>query len=318
MKKLITMTLIVLVGMIGYSQSTLPNGDFEDWYFSSHPSHPQGGWYEPDGGFFFTLNILDTIPTPPGLTCYRTDTVNSGDWAARVITREISVLQILIPGVVGTIKINWATSGAILGSPYIWSTKPERFQGYYKSYPLNNDSSAAVILLSKWNTGSHKRDTIAYNRIVFKGIVDTYTKFDSAITYYDQTTLPDSITVLLLSCAGFNAVNMMGSVGQVGSQALFDDVTLTNISGIDYQLMPEVGVRLYPNPAGDIMTIELSKKVNDGTLEIFTIDGKHITDFAFKQIRSSLQLNSLSDGTYYFKLKDGNRIVNTGSFIIKR
>jgi len=318
MKKLITLVLLVLVSVAGHSQSTLPNGDFEDWYFASHPTHPQGGWYEPDGGFFKTLNILDTIPTPPGLTCYPTDSVHSGDSAVRVVTREIQVLQIIIPGVVGTIKINWATSGAILGSPYIWSTKPVRFQGYYMSFPLNNDSSAAVILLSKWNSSSKKRDTVAYNRLVFKGTVSTYTMFDTAITYFDQTTMPDSITVLLLSCAGFNAVNMMGSVGQVGSQAYYDDVTLTNISGIDYQLMPDVTVKMYPNPAKESMAVELSKQVKNGAFEVFTIDGKLILTFGITGIKSIIPVNSLSNGTYFFKLKDGKQIVNSGSFVVQR
>lgn len=318
MKKLTTLVFLILASLAGVSQSTLPNGNFEDWYFAPHPTHPQGGWYEPGGGFFHTLNILDTILAPPGLTCYRTDTAHSGNWATRLITRSIPALQVIIPGVVGTIQIDWVFQRAKLGLPFIWTTKPERFQGYYMSLPLNNDSSAAVILLSKWNTSTKKRDTIAYNRLVFKGTVSTYTNFDAAITYFDQTTMPDSITVLLLSCGGFNAGNMFGSVGQVGSQAFFDDVTLTNISGIDFQLMPDVAVRVYPNPATEVMTVELSEEVKNGTLEIYSTDGKQITTFTVSEIKNILPVNSLSNGAYYFKLKDGKQVVNTGSFIIKK
>ena len=68
--------------------------------------------------------------------------------------------------------------------------------------------------------------------------------FDELINYRDQTTMPDTITVLLLSCAGYNAVNMMGCVGQIGTQAMFDDVTLTDITGFQY--LPDAGGRSDP------------------------------------------------------------------------
>ncbi len=124
-------------------------GNFESWkYITNHH------YYEPDSSIFTTLNILDTIPTPSGITVYRCDTAHSGNYSARLMTGHITLgqLNITIPGVIGTISIRWSEEKAILGIPYPYGdTKPIRFAGYCQSYPISGDSSAAVLLLSKWN-----------------------------------------------------------------------------------------------------------------------------------------------------------------------
>jgi hypothetical protein len=311
MKKLATLLFFVLVGTVALGQSTLPNGNFESWTYNS--TH---GYYEPDGGFFKTLNILDTIPTPSGVTCYRCDTAHSGSYSARLYTRDISLLQVLIPGVIGTLRINWLNFNATLGNPYTWATKPTRFQGWYQSYPVNGDSTAAILLLSKWNNATHGRDTIAYNRLVFYTTVDQWTGFDELINYRDQTTMPDTITMLLLSCAGYNAVNMMGCVGQIGSQAMYDDVTLTDITGFQYLPMPEVGVKLSPNPASTYTVFTMEKNVQ-GTIEIYNTQGQTVRQVAVDGNRVVADLTGLAPAVYYYKLNDGKKYLNSGSFIVK-
>ena len=313
MKTLFTFIAVIFLGFARMSQSVLPNGDFESW--TPNPNH---GFYEPDGGFFFTLNILDTIATPPGLTALPTEVAYTGNYAARLVTQKIDALNILIPGVIGTLHIKWSTSSAILGVPYLWTTKPERFQGYYLSYPLNGDSTGAILLLSKWNTGTMKRDTIAYTKLVFHGTVDTYTKFDAPVNYWNNTTMPDSITVLLLSCGGYNASNMFGSVGQVGTEAFFDDVTLTNVSGIEMLLMPEVNITLAPNPASEKMTVTLSELIKNGIFEVYNTQGKIISTFNMNSVSETIDVSSLKSGMYYYRMTDGSKLLNTGSFIITK
>jgi len=321
MKKLVTISVFfLLLSMSGMSQSTLPNGNFNDWYFAFHPTHAGGGFYEPGGGFFKTLNILDTILTPSGLTCYRTDTVHTGTYAAKLITKQIDafVFVILIPGVVGTLSINWATLNATLGVPYTYSTRASSFQGWYQSYPVKGDSSGALVLLSKWNSAAHKRDTIGYKRLVFQGTVTDYTYFDTPIDYIDQVTMPDSITLLLFSSSGFNTLKMAASVGQVGSQALFDDITLTDVTGFQHLLMPEINVKVYPNPARSTLTVELEKPVKNGQFMVYSLDGKKLDVAPLSQFRNQVSVKSLLPGTYYYKVSDGKSILNTGSFIVKK
>lgn len=322
MKKSIVLVALICLGLNVFSQqSSLPNGNFESWTLK-----PNWGYYEPNGGFFHTLNILDTVPTSAGITVYRSsDTVNSGNYSARCITRLMVIaypLVVTIPGVIGTLKIKWSNSSAVLGERFNWTTKPERFQGWYQSYPLgtgaNMDTSAAIILLSKWNSGTGKRDTIAYNRLVFHGVVSTWTQFDTPITYRNTTTMPDSITVLLLSCAGYNASNMMGSVGQIGSQAYFDDVTITNVAGVEYIFHPSVDVKISPNPASGYINVALDKVISDGSFEVYDGLGKSVAKFKLTELNTHLNISNLTPGLYYYRLRNSGEVANTGSFIVNR
>ena len=315
MKKNITLTLFAFcICAFGYGQN-IKGGDFESWKYI-----PQHNYYEPDTSIFTTLNILDTIPTPSGITAYPCDTAHTGIHSAGLITGQIVLgFPIIIPGVIGTIGINWATQKAILGIPYPYGNNlPGWFTGWYKSYPVSGDSSAAVVLLSKWNTGTSKRDTIAYNRLVFHGTVDTWTEFETVISYQDHSTMPDSLTLLLLSCGGFNAGNMYGSVGRVGSRALFDDVNLSGFSGFPLLQMSSVNVKLSPNPASRFLKIELGSNVANAIFEVYDSQVKLIRQIPLNGNSGQLIVSDLSAGMYYYKLTENKKLLNSGTFVVTK
>ncbi len=318
MKRKLTFTLVLLcLFAFGYSQNGIQGGGFESW--KKVDKLPNSHYYEPDNSWFSTLNILDTIPTPPGITAYPCDTVHGGLHSARVITRKIDVLSIVIPGVIGTIKIKWSNSSAILGMPYPYGDSiPKIFSGFYKFYPLANDSAAAVILLSKWNNATHRRDTIAYDRLVFRGTVSDFTEFSTPVTYLKTATTPDSLTILLLSCAGFNARNMFGSVGTVGTQAIFDDVSLTGVNGIPLLLMPSVSLKLFPNPASSIMRVEMNSEVNNGSFEVYDASGKFLRSVPVNGKSCTVNVKDLTSGVYFYKLTRNSKNLNSGTFIVSQ
>jgi hypothetical protein len=313
MKKLVSLVVIIFcIFASGYGQENIRGGNFESWKLNS-----RWNYYEPDSSIFSTLNALDSVGA--GISVYRCDTANSGNYSARLVTCFISYLNVKIPGVIGTIKIDWLGERAILGKPYPYGTTlPTRFLGYYKSYPISNDSSAAVLLLSKWNTSTHHRDTLAYNRLVFHGTVNTWTKFDTAVNYIDQSTTPDTLTLLYLSCGGFNALNMFGSQGQVGSMAMFDDVNLIGVSGFPLLLMPSVNVKISPNPASYNLKIQTGRNIENGYFEIYDAQARLIRQIPMNGNSKQIGVSDLSAGTYYYKLIENSKLFNSGTFIITR
>jgi Secretion system C-terminal sorting domain len=310
-------TLVVFVSCFfatTHGQQNVWGGTFEYWKYNS-VHH----FYEPDSSIFSTLNQLDTIPTPPGVTVYPCDTAHSGSRSAKLVTRKIDIMDIIIPGVIGTIKINWATLNAILGIPYPYGiTKPVRFTGYYQSFPVSNDSAGAVILLSRWNTAMHHRDTLAYNKLVFHGTVSDWTQFDVPVIYIDQTTIPDSLTLLYLSSAGFNALYMTACVGSVGSMALFDDVNLNGVNGFPLMLMPSVSVKLSPNPAKDFMNIRLGEEVANGNFEVYDSQAKFIRRYSINGNSGQVPVGDLSAGMYYYKLTVKDQMLSSGTFAVAK
>jgi hypothetical protein len=176
-----------------------------------------------------------------------------------------------------------------------------------------------VILVSKWNSETHKKDTVGYGRFVEYDEVATYTSFDVPVNYNPDmnSVVPDSLTILAVSSAGFNAVNFMFQVGQPGSTMYVDELILEYPMGLGEALMPDVAVNCYPNPARNNIIIELSQIVKDGAFEVYDLNGKLLGIYPVVAAKNTIPVSNLSNGTYFFKLKEGKHILNTGSFVVQ-
>ena len=331
MKQLFTLILLALALNSAYSQSpilkdniVIPNGNFENWYnvvvnpslnYDDIGTGPTDNWTA-------TLNSLAAVPPSAGgpgpVTVFKSTDMHSGNFAAKAVSANFPLgpVTIFIPGMIGTAQMDMVGVRALIGKPCA-DCRPSHFKGYYKFEPVNGDSCSAVILLSKWNSTAKKRDTIGYGKMVQHNAVSTYTQFDIPVTY-TGTGVVDSISMLVVSSAGFNVINFIGSVGQVGNTMYVDDLTLDYPSGIQQVLMPEVGVNVYPNPASDIMHIDLSKEVKNSSFEVFNTAGKLVGSYGMSQKTNAIPVYSLVNGAYYYRLISGKDLLNTGSFVIKK
>lgn len=331
MKHLITLVLLALAMNSAYSQSNtlkdnvvIPNGDFENWYnvvVSASLNYDDLGT-GPTDNWMSTLNSLAAVPQTAGgpgpVTVFKSTDKYTGTYAAKAVSANFPLgpVTIFIPGMIGTAQMDMVGVRAVLGKPCT-DCKPSHFKGYYKFEPVNGDSCAAVLLVSKWNTVTKKRDTIGYGKMVQHSAVSTYTQFEVPITYR-STAVSDTMTLLVVSSAGFNVVNFVGSVGQVGNTMYVDNLTLDYPSGFEQVLMPEVGVNAYPNPASDILHIDLSKEVKNGSLEVYNASGKQVGTYSLSSRANTIPVYSLVTGAYYFRLTSGKELLNTGSFLIKK
>jgi hypothetical protein len=97
-----------------------------------------------------------------------------------------------------------------------------------------------------------------------------------------------------------------------------DDLTLDYPNGIQQVVMPEVAVTAYPNPATDILHIDLSKEVKSGSLDVFNAAGKLVGSYSLSAKTNTIPVYSLVNGAYYYRLTSGKDLLNTGSFVIKK
>ena len=184
---------------------------------------------EPAGSYLRTLNYLTTLPGAvggpgPQTTDSSTDSY-SGKYAALMTTKSFSPqgTPILIPGIVGTDSLDIPNSNIRLGKRY--TLKPVKLLGYYKYQPVGADSGIIMVLLSKYNTVTHSRDTVAFNQKVIKSAVTTYTAIDMPIIYHTTSVTPDTITFLAASSGGVKFQDVMHCVGEVGSKLWIDEVS---------------------------------------------------------------------------------------------
>jgi len=323
MKKFLSVCLFAFILNAGFTQ-VIPNGNLESWD-SIHSQFSSIYWRDPSFAginWFGTLNSLAGLPAPMGpgpITVARTTDKYSGTYAAMLTSHPMALgtITIFVPGMLGTADLDNANVRAIIGKPcQSLGCNPLRFKGYYKYQPVGSDSCAIIAYVSKWNSGTHQRDVIAYGKMVQYSAVSTYTPFDVALTYYSAD-VPDSLSFLMVASAGINFVNFMGSQGNDGSTMFVDEVSLEYPSGIEQSLMPDVSIKVYPNPANDYVTFELGERVSNGMIEIFTVEGKLVRTCIMNDIKSTVRINGLASGTYYFNLREGKHLLNTGSFIVK-
>jgi len=132
--------------------------------------------------------------------------------------------------------------------------------------------------------------------------------------------MPDSITLLLLSSGGFNASNMFGSVGQVGSQALFDDITLTGVApwAVENLMNHDMKLTISPNPASDNITVRLEKAVKDGMFEICDLQGRIVARYEMPEMNARFSVSSLPAGMYFYRLRSNENTLGGGKFVITR
>ena len=186
---------------------------------------------EPAGDFLRTLNYLYTLPAAAGgpgpKTTFNTDDSYSGTYAALLVTGSFQPYPtqppIIIPGLVGTDSLDIPNATICVGKSY--TSKPLSFQGYYKYEPVGGDSALFSVLLSKYNTGAHKRDTIALARQVITNPVSTYTMLDLPLNYYFTDVTPDTLTLLICSSADIRFNDLMNCKGQVGSKLWVDEIS---------------------------------------------------------------------------------------------
>jgi hypothetical protein len=303
-----------------FGQSLLPNGGLEAW-------HSVQGidsiYMEPDSNYFATLNELANTPAigaPAGpITCYRTTDAHSGSYAAKLTSKNFPYypFDIFIPGMLGTTKLLLSQGTIRLGKPCP-GCHPQHLGGWFKYYPVSNDSCKIAILSSRYNSVSHKRDTIGYGEAIYHGVTDTWTQFDIAVNYTNLTLTPDTMTILAVASAGFSVINLQGGVGQVGSTMYVDDFVIEYPAGVQQLLMPDVTVKTYPDPAKDLLKIELSQVVKNGMLEVYSLEGKKMARYSLMKEMNTIPVYDLVPGTYFYKLTDGKTVLNTGSFMIKR
>jgi hypothetical protein len=217
---------------------------------------------------------------------------------------------------IGTAVMDFAGVRALIGKPCA-DCKPSKFKGYYKYEPVGADSCTALLLLSRWNTGAKKRDTVGYGKMVEYNAVSTYTPFEIPINYLESGSV-DTMSLLIISSAGYNLVVFTASHGNPGSTMYVDDLTLDYPSGIQQVLMPEVLVNVYPNPANDFIHLDLTGEFKTGTVEILNAEGQQVGSFNLSKKANTIPVHDFPVGSYYFRLLSGKSLLNTGTFVVKR
>jgi hypothetical protein len=194
----------------------LPNMDMEEWieYQNYESPAPEGVWTSAN-------KVRDLNPGLYPQLLFRTDDAHSGNFAAKAVTREAIGLPLLTGSLsTGVFNVNLDNylESMIIGVPY--KSRPDRFQGYYKYFPVDGDSCEIRTSLTRWNPAIGDREKVGEAIYRTTDTIAEYTFFDLEFEYFLPGN-PDTIDMVFAASAGGEYF-----LGGDGSTIYIDDFTL--------------------------------------------------------------------------------------------
>ena len=172
--------------------------------------------------------------------------------------------------------------------------------GYYKFFPVGGDSLQISLDMKKGNTilGS------AYN--VYYDSIPDFTPFSIPIAYTDSSNIPDSATMDLRL---HNASSL-----HIGSKFVIDKLSfdgfVSGVKNINPDLLEMDGMKVYPNPARDLLIIEnLFADNKECSLTLFSVKGEIIREkkLSMQEHYTQMEVGDLAPGFYVLVMKKGDR-----------
>ena len=264
------------INFIG-ATSQLPNSDMELWSLVNR-NHADS-WYSQDDNNYH--------PGDSTFVCRTTDAY-SGNYA--LLLRN------------NTTNSNYAYlhTDQTNGPPIPAFAVPFRYsslKGYYKYFADANDT--LNIFISMYYQGV----PIGWGNMQTNSSLSNYTLFNIPINYNSFNT-PDSASISV-SIQKNHGTGIPGASWAIIDDFSFDGITLS----INENNQLPLGCKLFPNPASDILNIELSS-LADSEVEVFDIIGQLQIKESFENNQKiALNISILSPQLYIIKIKTTNQLL---------
>lgn len=281
MKKF-TFILTVLIAMAITTNAQIPNNGFENWT-------TVGSYLEPQD--YLTPNSFASTSFHPVTRSNDHYPVSIGNYSIRIesnttLLPNADALGLVLQNTNSTFFDGPSPSFPIIGHP-------TSLKGYYKFDPLNGDSMRIQIQLTL--NGSE----VSYS-VFFSAASASWTSFNIPIQTY---TLADSGSILF---ASYNADGPPPDFIPHGNSVLYiDNLSFDNfISSVSEQTVKNTLFNLYPNPAFDIVNLNINNSNNkDLEINIYNIIGKLISSETLRQNQQQINIENLSNGIYMVEIK---------------
>ena len=230
----------------------------------------------------------------------------SGDYSALLETKTVFGPNIS-PGLItlGDFEVDITTGDASFTGGIPLTDHVINLTGYYKYAGAEGDS-AEIFAMSFSHPEGEDVDTVAVGNGFLHDAAD-WTMFTIPI-YKLNSTPPDSFNIIILSS---------GEELHPGSKLYVDDVSVETITGVIDLFGETEQVKVYPNPVSDYVKFEVPEANSEMELLVFDNTGRLLKKAAFNSKTIELNLTSMPDGLYTYKISNTNALIGSGSFIRK-
>jgi len=284
MKKITPFILALFVSSVCFAQQPL-NAGFETGPDTLHAT----SWDSPN-------TILGGLGQAP--TFSRNSPGYNSTYSARMQSKLIFGSTVA-PGAItlGQFVLNGLNLEIVGGQAFV--DRPDTLKGFFK-HPTTGDVGSILVGISKWNTGTGTRDTIATGALYITQTTGTWTPFEVLFNYTSGAT-PDTLNIIIYS-------------SELTANSLFfvDDLHLGYLGGLSSQpiTMTENGLSLYPNPAKN--TLNVNTNFTDGTTTVVLYDviGKELYKTQNNLKQQTIDVSEYPAGLYFVEaINNGHKFV---------
>lgn len=278
---------ILSIAAVAFTSATLfaqiPNNGFENWTSMGSYSNPDG-WDQ--------LNSMTT-----GMSVYTCTKGTPGSVGAaylKLVSKTVG--STVAPGVAVSGLIDMTAMKPKSGFPY--TGQPQKLTGSWQYMASGADAGFIAVLLTKWNSTTMKRDTIAKANQVLSGMAMSWAPFNINLTY-KSSALPDS-AIIVLSASGTTPV--------ANSYLYVDNLSFAgSVAGINTIDTYVSNINAYPNPTSDNINVELNaQKASTIKLQLVDVTGKLIKEINAGEIqgnyKQTISTTGISKGAYFLKV----------------
>jgi len=303
-------------------QPQMPDSSFETAWKENIIGH-NGLYDDYQTEFFYTLNSLFALKNdqaPADITAYR-DNVGAqhGQCSIKLVSGVVPVgADVFLPGLVGTLSeefVNQYLDTArvvVIWSDWYGYDTPSALEGWYKYKPVNGDSALLEIAFYDWDK------EVFVEKMIVKQEVSGWTKFSLNIPEKYWNVEFASIRILFVASAGVDFDDMIECKGQKGSTLWIDNIKLLyGSNGIQQNCLSTVKANLFPNPATEVLHIELNESFA-GNIAVYDFSGRKIMEQNMNGNQCQLNTSTLPSGNYIYKLMNENTIFAQGKFVVTK
>jgi hypothetical protein len=289
MKKF-TIVLTVLIAMTITTNAQIPNSGFENWTTVGSYENPNG-WVNCNGNGGTGYPVTKSTDHFP---------VNVGNFSIR--------MENFTSGATGCATYGFANSVPYIGyngASFPITGHPNNFCGYYKFMPQNNDTM--TIACGLYLNGA----MVASATLSTTNTVSNWTSFTIPFSSY---TTADSASI------GLGAFYSLGTNTTIqGNSVLFvDNLSFDNlITSATESVSVNSSFSLYPNPAFDIITLNIDNNNSDLILNIYNVIGTLVKSELLKQNQRQVNIGDLSNGIYMIEI-ESKELTGKQKLIIQR
>lgn len=290
MKQILLLVFLLTINIAVEAQDY--NFGFENWI-------NYGNYEEPE--YWGTFNPVQFV----GIQAIKdTHDIYHGNYSLKLSSGLIPAAV----AVLGTINVNSALIKP--GRPY--TQRPVKFKCVYKLTLVNNDSAAVVAFITKFNSTTQQRDTIAFAGKIFYQHENTKSWTPLEIDFeYESSDTPDTLGIILSSTANPDGL------GNEGCELYVDAIELEVPSSASINETNTSGnFQIFPNPANDELFIVSTNQSQASYIHIYDLAGKKILSHQYTE-QNIISLKNFHSGKYIVKIENNNVVVFSGSFLKK-